>query len=130
LKGGEAVYIARGVLGIIIIDTIATNDTLLLQDTSIPQKKLTNIKEQNAEQNINIYPNPSNGEIIIDIQDSRFTKGTLEIYNTIGKNVATILINNKYQQINIKHLEEGIYLYKLSDKLTTLKEGKILIIKE
>jgi len=102
----------------------------LLQDTSIPQKKLTNIKEQNAEQNINIYPNPSNGEIIIDIQDSRFTKGTLEIYNTIGKNVATILINNKYQQINIKHLEEGIYLYKLSDKLTTLKEGKILIIKE
>ena len=130
IKGGEAVYIARGVLGIIIIDTIATNDTLLLQDTSIPQKKLTNIKEQNAEQNINIYPNPSNGEIIIDIQDSRFTKGTLEIYNTIGKNVATILINNKYQQINIKHLEEGIYLYKLSDKLTTLKEGKILIIKE
>ena len=130
IKGGDAVYIARGVLGIIIIDTIATNDTLLLQDTSIPQKKLTSIKEQNTEQNINIYPNPSSGEVIITLQGLKLQNCYFEVYSVLGKLINVIQILNEQQKVSIEPVNEGLYMYRLINNSKVIKEGKLLIFEE
>jgi hypothetical protein len=54
---------------------------------------------------INIYPNPNNGDFTILIP----TKGTYTIMNAIGQIVETMDLKEDAQQINVSGLSQGIY---------------------
>lgn len=65
--------------------------------------------------NLKIYPNPTSDNVRISI-DSNINK--IEIYNVLG----SLVITSKAKNISLKHLDSGIYLFKIiSDKGHTVK---------
>ena len=69
--------------------------------TSIDNKKDTN-------QDVSIYPNPSNGEISITV-DETIIGLCGEIYNAYGILVRNFIINDARTQINLNDVPQGIY---------------------
>ncbi len=76
---------------------------------------IVGIEDIETDNQINIYPNPTNGTLIIEASiDINYIK----IYDLIG----SLVYENKFKpEINISHFDEGIYLLKLYSK-----EGEIL----
>jgi len=70
--------------------------------------------------NIQIYPNPANDELIIDLKDNHMKGYTL--INLIGKEVTSGNINNTSQvRIDLSGLSSGMYLLNLF-----LEEGQVI----
>ena len=59
----------------------------------------------NVNTEINIYPNPNNGDFTILIP----IKGTYSIINSIGQTVEVIYLNEDAQSINMSGLAKGVY---------------------
>ena len=73
---------------------------------------------------VSVYPNPSNGEISIDIAD--FNAYDLSVLDILGKEVYSEKINDNKFKINLSHLEKGVYLIEFKNKLN--KFSKEIII--
>ena len=86
---------------------------------------LLNISENTiAKLRINIYPNPTTGIVTISNEDN-LTIDKIEILDILGKTVATKTENTS--QIDISHLSNGIYIFKIySGETVSIKK----IIKE
>lgn len=67
--------------------------------------------DENIANNANIYPNPSNGLITIDIEG----ENVLTVYTTAGQLVYNQSINDK-TTVDLSKLEKGTYLMVLTDK--------------
>ncbi|MFN8206712.1 MAG: T9SS type A sorting domain-containing protein [Bacteroidales bacterium] len=72
--------------------------------------------------NINIYPNPTNDNFIIDYEFI----GTIKLYNMIGKEVLSQEVNGKIE-ISINHLPQGVYnILLLSEGIIKKKNCRIV----
>jgi hypothetical protein len=63
---------------------------------------------------LNIYPNPANEELHIEICDTRY-----EIYDVYGRNVSNLKSQISNQKIDISYLPAGVYFIKIEN--TTYK---------
>jgi hypothetical protein len=61
--------------------------------------------------NFSFYPNPSNGVIYLEAD---ITIDDVIIYDTAGKNVYNIILNNNFGNINTSTLSMGLYLMEVS----------------
>ena len=66
--------------------------------------------------NISVYPNPSNGQFIIELKKDE--KYDLSIYNLLGQTVFSKTISNLKTNIDLSYFEKGIYsiVLKANDK--------------
>ena len=71
-----------------------------------------------------LYPNPASSSITLDVAyDARWVGKSVQIANVQGQVVMTVVINSKYQQINISNLKPGIYfMMAKKDDGATIKE--------
>lgn len=80
--------------------------------------------EENAGKNISIYPNPSNGSFILNINDLQ--NSSFIIVDLLGK----IIVETKVQQgvslLNL-NITPGVYFYEVSDENKVVKTGKLII---
>lgn len=67
-----------------------------------------------AHNPISIYPNPSNGTFFINSKNALVGK-EFKIYDLTGKLISSGFINQK-QELNLNHLNQGIYVLKLDGK--------------
>jgi hypothetical protein len=72
--------------------------------------KGNNIAEQDATGNIMIYPNPTTGEVIIEMGDMGYGICDIEIFDIMGKKVSHLTISHP---ISISHLRNGIYFLRI-----------------
>ena len=70
----------------------------------------TGMDELITEQEINVYPNPTNGIFTINTQ---LKDGYVEVYDLVGKKVITEKIKEKNTIINLQSTKKGIYLLKI-----------------
>lgn len=85
-------------------------------------------KDEDLNDNLSFYPNPSNGKIFI----ANVGKKALEIYDVTGKSVSYFLspVNAKITEVHIKDQSEGFYFYRFIDANGNhIKTGKLVIIK-
>ena len=98
------------------------NGMVLTIDTAIfGQAIFKNIKLSTSDfpmSQIEIYPNPSNSIIYIKSQNIPITK--IEIYNSLGQNLKTII--NKFKTIEVSYLSNGIYIMKIFTELGIINE--------
>lgn len=80
--------------------------SLTLFDNTCP---LTGIKYM-AKESIQIYPNPSQNEIFVTVNDVALANGRLTIYSAVGKQLYTTITNNGVNKLNIEAFPEGILL--------------------
>ncbi|MCH8319276.1 MAG: T9SS type A sorting domain-containing protein [Bacteroidetes bacterium] len=76
------------------------------------------VEESNVLSSIVIYPNPSNGQFIIEINSENPDKAELRIFNLLGKEVhheSILYLNNTYRLlINLNNYQKGIYFLTLN----------------
>ena len=77
-----------------------------IPDFQKAHRYLSDKKRLNETKYITIYPNPSNG--IFHIIHVLFLK-ELNVFDTKGKNVLNMNLNSKTTQLNLAHLNAGIY---------------------
>ncbi|NVN96201.1 MAG: T9SS type A sorting domain-containing protein [Bacteroidetes bacterium] len=74
-----------------------------------------------------LFPNPFHNSTTIEISDSRFTKGELNIYDIIGQKVYYQTIISKKENLNL-NLSNGTYFYKINnDTKEIIGYGKLII---
>lgn len=64
--------------------------------------------------NVSIYPNPSASELTINVNDS-LLKSSANLYDVSGRLLRNIMISISPQQVTIKSLISGIYIFKFAD---------------
>jgi len=76
--------------------------------------KINNNIDENL---INVYPNPANEKVYIDLDSKVFEEGSLSIYDLVGKKVYNnkIKANQERLILNVGHLNDGIYLISFAD---------------
>ncbi len=84
---------------------------------------------EQGDLNINVYPNPSNGQLMIDA-DGIGDSFTFELSDMLGNTVLTKKIDNSDGPINIAiEAQPGVYNYRLLLGTNIVKQGTITIIK-
>jgi hypothetical protein len=72
---------------------------------------------------MNIYPNPVSDILNLNITDSRFAKGELNIYDISGNTVINREVRSQRSEVEISNFAPGTYVLALNvnDKLTVKK---------
>lgn len=107
---------------------IANND--IDEDCDGEDKVVAGINDPEIESKINIYPNPSSGEINIHFDNAMSGDVKLQIVDFSGKVLETKNVDNSNGNVDVKvnlsDLSFGLYFIKLSDESNTITK-RILI---
>ncbi|MEX1192399.1 MAG: S8 family serine peptidase [Brumimicrobium sp.] len=94
---------------------LKTSYSLYVEDPN----STASVDEENLEEGINIYPNPSDDQITIDYNLSENTDVHLEILDATGRKIATHEMQNQSVgkqslTVSVSHLSNGIYICNLN----------------
>ncbi len=114
--GGEAVYRARAILN------------LDLDDTQISYRYADS---NSLNQELYVYPNPSNGQFSLNYLVAKDEEATVYITDAIGKLIINQKLINSEQlhQFNLTGVNAGMYYIKFVSSLGTTKYSKVNILK-
>jgi hypothetical protein len=90
---------------------------------------LTNTKETALEEQLSVFPNPSDGIITVSLSDNLIEEETeVLITNTLGEVVQTSKIANGKQQVEVDFTDRtGIYFITVSGKKGIAKEKVVIL---
>lgn len=91
-------------------DTVTVPDSIK-SDIENPSGKLGSKITKEVKTNILIYPNPSNGTFIVNL-DNKHLIQTLEVYNVVGERIVQ---QHQSNQVSIPNAQIGIYFVKIDD---------------
>lgn len=66
--------------------------------------------------NIVMYPNPTNSEIFIRVEDAS-AEVDMQVYNPFGQNICNIKLDKNEQSVNLSNYPVGMYVFIAGDKL-------------
>ncbi len=72
----------------------------------------TNFEETNLS-DFKIFPNPSDGRVNIQVENF-LSKGQIFVHNTLGQEVLNSSINSPSLDLDLSHLNKGIYLISMN----------------
>lgn len=101
-----------------------SNGTYLIKSDSLGNVNIgVGIAESQTQTVFSVYPNPSNGNLNIQIDNFQFKTTEIEIYNIISESVFNCQVRNKIENINLTHLQNGLYFVVLrkKDKIVSKK---------
>jgi len=81
--------------------------------------KPTEVNTVNKLAKINIYPNPTNNIINIDLGINEITNASISLVDLVGKTLQHKTINTKLVQFNLENLSQGVYLIQFKNNLGT-----------
>jgi len=82
------------------------------------------INFNDASNNISIYPNPVNGGVVYISSTGNASKAVL--YDGTGRETKTVLLNGRYNVVDVKGLAKGIYMIKVYTENTVYTQKIIL----
>jgi len=89
--------------------------------------QITSVNEYaKSSVNMNLYPNPNNGEFTLQIDDE-IENTDLVLYNSLGQRTYTQQIARGGNTIRCASLSKGIYYYTLEQESRELSRGKVMI---
>ena len=103
---------------------VDTSGCILFANSAIEENKIT-------KEDINIYPNPANEFVVIDITKASFNgEVAIVLYDMTGKKVyaTTIANTSEKTQINVSDLAEGVYTVFVNNELFSVTK-KVIVSK-
>ena len=99
--------------GVVVIqdNNIGCNDPMQIQDSCVANA--VTIGEFNLQQNLSIYPNPTQSTISIELPNTSSISTLLTLSKINGQEVFTSPIMESKTEIDISHLPAGIYIVKV-----------------
>ena len=107
--------------GRMTIDDIQSGDYVL----GMWDEEHASTNENRSDLNINIYPNPTNDEINIELKNE--IKGKVVITNQLGQTIKGTKINGEKITIKLEGLSSGIYYVNILNKKEIVLSDKIVI---
>jgi len=92
-----------------LLEVITSND--IIPDLTQWTEVITGINES-AWTNIEIYPNPTQGELIVKSDELRVM--SVEIFDVFGRNVSCLKSHVSCLEMDISHLSNGVYFVKIT----------------
>lgn len=87
----------------------------------------TAVQQITAAAAINVYPNPSHGEFTFEIPDN-LANSQIIIYNMIGQEVSSFMVNVGTTEINLGTQPKGVYIYRLLNaKGESVSNGRLVV---
>ncbi|WP_445721871.1 T9SS type A sorting domain-containing protein [Flavobacterium sp.] len=87
--------------------------TGVFQSKNSDQKDETNNVRNNINDLVKLYPNPNNGNFVIEIGDHNFKNGTIEVFDSHGKIIYQNNYLSKEMNISLENIGKGVYFVKL-----------------
>ena len=119
ISGGEAVYIARGMLHLDVDDLIDNYNQRKSQLANLVNKEVVEI----------VYPNPATNYVIVDLGKEDDKTVLFYLYNSLNEKVIekSFVYNQEPVSIDLSNIHNGLYFYSVI--LTNGKQfhGKIII---
>ena len=75
------------------------------------------VKETINLRSLNIYPNPTQNSIVVDIQNNETKNATIEVISLLGKTLINQKISSRKTTISLENFSQGIYLVKFYNDL-------------
>jgi hypothetical protein len=86
------------------------------------------IKEQELLSGFHVGPNPA--QSILSVYNTKLTRATIQFYDITGRQVASSVINEANNVIDLNNFSQGAYLYSIIDENgKTLNYGKVIVRK-
>ncbi|XZF15217.1 peptide-N-glycosidase F-related protein [Chitinophagaceae bacterium MMS25-I14] len=96
--------------------------------TSVPATAVSNLTTQ--ETAIKAYPNPAQNAVQVNIEGIQDVKGTLQVFDALGRTVLTAICDKAQNEINISSLVNGAYSVVFTDNHNTVKlQTRLMVIK-
>ncbi len=96
-----------------------------IEDYCIWISDVASTSEPLNETEVKVYPNPTNG--LIQVQLNKVSANNhLEIYDAQGKLVLNANLNDTHNQLDISHLQNGVYYLKIKNRQAILKIEKLI----
>ena len=112
----QHVYGAAGIytVSLVVMDTVCGSmDSISFQVTST-----VSIDENGLDQAVRVFPNPSNGQIAVQIHGVTSFEGSLEIINGVGKVLVKEVVSKQEGRfelpLDLRQLPKGVYTLRLS----------------
>jgi hypothetical protein len=133
---GRSASMAKGVLcfffDICYEDKIEEEDPPLVEglEEAIPPKNAavetqqTDIQEQNQTYELFLYPNPTESEITVTLNNPSAKILRMEFFDVFGKRVHQQVVNGYYSTLKLNDLDKGIYILKVY-----LNQGDVIVKK-
>ncbi|MFA5782551.1 MAG: T9SS type A sorting domain-containing protein [Bacteroidales bacterium] len=105
-------------------------NTPVMTNTAVSYlEDINTLLEEQENELIKIYPNPTNDEITIVFDKETGFNNTFEVCDLLGNIVLSksILAKNKQVTISISQLSAGVYFYKINSEKNFISSGKIII---
>jgi hypothetical protein len=120
LDGGTSVFDARNMLHLEVHDSTRANSAFIAEPSP-------------ATNTINpIYPNPTTGQLSLDLKLDAGETGTFELYDLSGRLAASwqMLGGQSKYSFDATSLPAGTYIYRVSVNKAVLRSDRLIIIKE
>lgn len=83
---------------------------------------------EEEKQRFDIFPNPATDFLIVSPKSNSNDNLIFELFNTMGKKISQINLNNNYPtQINMSEFENGLYIFSISNEITVVQNGKLVV---
>ena len=99
--------LSTGTYSVTVIDSLGCSDSL-----SVFVDNVSGVVEQGEELKVNLFPNPSDGTFIIEMNN--YTEAVIEVLDVIGNKVLAIQNPSKVNSIDIAAEPAGVYLVKIA----------------
>ena len=114
-------------LGEPVVNTIKGDVNLLTQGFHQSQIIITEIKNNfPVSYNINIYPNPVETTLIIQIENSNISNTSYNLINTSGKVVKSGCITTTYITVSVRDIAPSVYFMEIFEKNKCVRTFKIV----
>lgn len=116
-------YVFQGLsnYGRMTLDDVMSGDYVL----GMWDEEHASIIETESDSNINIYPNPAEGKINIELKND--IKGKVTICNQLGQIVREMKINDKNMTIYFDGLTSGIYTVNVMNRKNIVYSEKVVV---
>ncbi len=103
---------------------IVTNTTLNTYVSKLPEIVDPVSVKQIGQLNYKLYPNPTDAELFISLQDGQYT---FQLYDLSGKMLKAESFTGTLKKLNVSELNSGMYFYKLTDHQGRTAQGSVVI---
>lgn len=86
----------------------------------------TGMNELSNSTTIEVYPNPSVGQLTIKLSSTHF-KAKFSLYNISGQEIFNTNIMDEFTILDLSAYSKGIYLYKIIENDSTINNGKLIL---
>lgn len=104
-------------LGENAVETVRKNDIALTQGYNQPTIEVKALSTNDkSDFNCNVYPNPTNDYLVIDLKNKDVANTSFELLNPDGKRILQNELSQTLNYLSLKNIPAGYYLLKIHDQ--------------